>query len=65
MEPYKGYMVWSHAVPNRDGTFAALSSVSQQERILWVSGALGKFEVALDAKITGRLLARRWVDTRM
>ncbi len=65
MEPYKGYMVWSHVVPSRDGALAALSSVSQQKRILWVSGALGKFEEALHAKITGRLLARRWVDTRM
>jgi hypothetical protein len=34
-------------------------------KLFWVSGAVGKFEVAEDAILVGCLLGHRWVDTRM
>jgi hypothetical protein len=62
-EPYKGYVIWGHAVPE-GGRFIANGTVTRGQALVEASGKLGLFWTDDEARAAGMEWARAWVDQR-
>lgn len=67
-EIYKGYVLWGHAITQRDEIharecYAASGTVTRDRKLIEASGVLDVFENESAALQVGLAWARAWVDT--
>jgi len=67
-EKYRGYTLWGHAIlqqqdASRRTQFAGSGTVTQDARVVEVSGVLGAFDTDEQAELAGISWCRAWVDS--
>ena len=62
-QPYKGFSIWGHAIPQADG-YAASGTITSGAKLVEGSGVLATCKTEEEARAVGLTWARAWVDSQ-